>query len=415
MPPLPSHKFPQILQVGSLDLIGQRFNGHSFHRYLLSQGMNSDHLVWDKSGQTPHTRRIVNLKGRRSLNNLVSWAEDTLSVQSLLYPWSFLLPFRKEFRKADLVHFHLLHWPKFFSLFSLPLLTRLRPSVWTIHDCWPLTGHCIQPFHCDRWKTGCGHCPDLKVESPMRRDRTALMWNMKNWIYSLSRMQLIVASTYMMEKVRSSPLLNRFPVEQIPFGIDLSVFCPGDDSAAKRSLGIDPESLVIAFRHQGSAIKGSDYVFQALRGLTVGRKLTLLIFNEAEIPADIEKRFSVIKMDWIGDENESVNAIRAADIFVMPSRQEAFGMMAIEAMACGKPVITMTGTSLPEVVGGGEIGLVVPQGDERALLQALQALVDDDALRKLRSARALEFARKTYGLDLHVKRVQALYSKVLRR
>jgi glycosyltransferase involved in cell wall biosynthesis len=402
-----------ILQLGATDLSGQRFNGQAFHQYLLKKGFDSHHMVWQKDGRTLETTRMFNVAGRRTLNGIFTAIEKALSLQSVLYPWSFALPLYPQFRRADVVHYQLLQWPEFFNLLSLPLLTNFKPSVWTIHDSWPLTGHCIQPVGCERWKIGCGKCPDLTLPLEMKHDRTALMWRIKKLSYTYSKLNLVVASDHMLRRVRSSPLLSRFPLEQVPFGFDISTFHPGNTQAAKQSLGIDPESLVLAFRNHSSPIKGTDYVLRALKNLSTSRKVTLLTFNEIGLPEELTSRFPAVELGWIEDEKRAAEALRAADLFIMPSREEGFGMMAAEAMACGKPVVVMEGTPLPEVVGGGDIGFVVPKGDERALHKAISTIIENESLRIERGRRSREFAEKNYGIELYAERMLKIYSRVL--
>ena len=83
----------------------------------------------------------------------------------------------------------------------------------------------------------------------------------------------------------------------------------------------------------------------------------------------------VIGLDWSDDEDRLIEAYTAADFFVMPSTAEAFGMMAVEAMACGKPVVVFEGTSLPEVTFAPDCGIAVPMRDVTALAQAIAHLV----------------------------------------
>ena len=72
-----------------------------------------------------------------------------------------------------------------------------------------------------------------------------------------------------------------------------------------------------------------------------------------------------------------LDTYRAADLFVMPSPAEAFGMMAVEAMACGKPVIVFDGTSLPDITNTPRVGLPVPNSDVDALASAIRRLIEN--------------------------------------
>src|SRR5687767_3257321 len=210
----------KILAVGNTDLIGNRFNGHDLHKSFLKKGIQSEHCVWDKQSDEPNTWQLSKGNIKRAVNFFLHYIDPKISLQSLLIPLSYKLLFDKRFRSSDIVHYHLIH-TGYFSIASLPFLTRMKPSVWTLHDPWAMTGHCIYPYDCDRWKTGCGKCPYLGTQFAMAKDRTALMWKIKKMIYHRSKIDIVVASKWMLSMAERSPLLSKFRLHYIPFGIDL--------------------------------------------------------------------------------------------------------------------------------------------------------------------------------------------------
>lgn len=405
----------RVLQVGYTDLVGTRFNGRDLCRGLRERGVEAQHCVWVKESDDPGTWQLSGNRYRSLVNDLVFKSlERRLSVESLLFPYAWKLAFDRRFRAADIVHYHLIH-RDFFSLPSLPVLTRMRPSVWTLHDPWAMTGHCLYPLGCGRWETGCGECPQLDSPVPMRVDRTAFMWKAKRRIYEASRIDVVVASRWMYDMASRSPLLASARLHHIPFGIDLEVFRPGDPEAAKRSLGVMPGSVVICFRAVASEFKGLRYIMETLRRLRAERPVCLLTFNERGLVDEFRGRFQIVELGWVNDESLVAEAYNAADVFLMPSTAEAFGMMAIEAMACGKPVVAFDGTSLPGVLFAPEGGMMVPQGDVTALTAALERLLRDGSERSRLGQRALAIARAHYDVRDHVDRVLELYRDVLSR
>ena len=144
--------------------------------------------------------------------------------------------------------------------------------------------------------------------------------------------------------------------------------------------------------------------------------LNTLTFDKKGLLQDFASRFPLVELGWVNEPEKLAAAYNAADLFLMPSRQEAFGMMAIEAMACGKPVLVVSGTALPETTFASEgAALCVEAGDSRAFQQALQMLVDDPAQRTAIGGKAREIAVTHYGEDLYVSRLLALYEAVVRR
>ena len=116
-------------------------------------------------------------------------------------------------------------------------------------------------------------------------------------------------------------------------------------------------------------------------------------------------------------DDELVALYHACDLFVLPSvtRAEAFGMVQLEAMACGKPVVsTDLPSGVPWVNRHGESGLVVPPGDADALRDAMAALVTDAALRHRLGTGALQRARTEFTAVRMAERTVALYEEIIR-
>lgn len=406
----------RTLQVGDIDSLGTRFNGQDLHKHLLERGIESRHAVWTKTFDDADTFEFARFPGRHQLNNTINRLEKGLSIQSLLHPFAFLLPQRRYFREADIVHYHLIH-NGYFSLSSLPLLSTMRPTVWTLHDPWAMTGHCVYPFDCQKWRTGCGHCPYLDTHFAMARDHTAFMWQAKKLFYSFSRVDVIVASKWMLNMAKASPLMSKFNLHHIPFGIDLDVFQPGSSELKKRLLGVIPGNTVLCLRAVDSQFKGLNHVLDALARLQTQKPLTILTFNDKGRFDKYLGKYQVIDLGWVDDLELTIDAYQATDIFLMPSTAEAFGMMAIEAMACGKPCIIFDSesTSLPEVTFAPDGAVAVPMKDSSALANAISDLVDDRAKREKIGQRARSLALRHYDVKLHVDRIINLYHEIASR
>lgn len=415
----------RVLQVNCWDLLGSRFNGREINKFLQKNGHDAYQCVWIKKGGDPKTWAL--LEGIRHSNRKLSpvdWinagieaSERALSLQSLLYPWSLQLLFDHRFLGSDVVHYHLLH-NGYFSLLTMPKLTRLKPSVWTIHDPWLMTGHCVYPYACGRWKTGCGECPDLKTFMPMWFDNTSYMFKVKKDILERSQVEIVVASRYMLEMASLSPILRNKQIHYIPFGVDLDVFKKIDKVAVRERYNIDPNSLVISFRNTSNEFKGLKYIMEALDRidlanypvpivlLTIDRKGTYSLFNE---------KFKTVELGAVTDESTMADFYNCSDLFLMPSTAEAFGMMAIESMACGTPVIVFKGTSLPDVTFSPSGGVSVPMGDSEALYHAIHRLLMDSQERAAVGEAAIEIVREHYGFDSHAQKIMSVYEQAIRR
>lgn len=407
----------RVLQVSSGDLAGARFNGHTIGPRLADRGVESRMLVWSRQSQDAAVRRFLPVRGARRLNLWLGRVERARSLHARLQYQSFLLAAHPWFREADVVHYHIIH-DGWFSLDALPFLTRRKPSLWTWHDPWIMTGHCIYPLGCERWRTGCGACPDLQLPFAMRKDRTAEAHAWKQDVLGRSNIEVIFASRYMQAMGRASPMTRGLRTHLLPFGVDLDFFTPRDVAAARARLGIRPDRVVIGFRDAPeNMFKGGDLVIEALRALPedLKEKLCLLSTHSDRNTLPFLDRYQVVAMDWSTNPLVVRDSLLAADFFVMPSRAEAFGMMAIEAMACGKPVIVTDGTSLPEVTHAPDIGLAVPVGDQPALTAAILRLIRDPAEREARGRAGRALAEARYGEPQFVEGLAEIYRGALAR
>jgi glycosyltransferase involved in cell wall biosynthesis len=164
-----------------------------------------------------------------------------------------------------------------------------------------------------------------------------------------------------------------------------------------------------------SEYKGLEYIIKALEILKTSVPITILTFNERGHFNRFLGKHHIIELGWLEDEEETIDAYQASDIFVMPSVAEAFGMMAMEAMACEKPVITFDGTSLPEVIFAPEGGISVPARDVDALASAMCDLIENPEKRIKIGIRARKLAMQHYDINQQIKRTLEVYEEVLNR
>ena len=400
----------KILQVNGYESPGRRFNGLSITPLLKAHDIESQHLVWEKDTQNPD---VLTFGGNstRKINRIVNRVERLTSTQSMFYPHAKQMMKMSAFKEADVLHLHIIH-SGFMSLSHLPEITRRKPTVWTLHDPWAMTGHCVYPFECTRWKTGCGSCPDLNIHFPLLRDTTRFLFKYKKRSYQKSKFDVIVASQWMRDMVEASPLFEDVDIHHVPFGLDLNFFSPTASPDARKRFGIPDDSLVICFRAVDNQFKGLSYIIEALERIKTDQPICLLTLNSKGLMERFSDRFQLVELGWTNDEQEARDAFVASDIFLMPSIVEAFGVMAIEALACGKPVVVFDGTSLPEVTFAPDVGVSVPMHDGVALYEALQRLIDNPDERVERGLKGREIAEQHYGDELYAKRLADVYKTV---
>ncbi len=200
------------------------------------------------------------------------------------------------------------------------------------------------------------------------------------------------------------------------FRIDLELFKPRDAAKARSRFSIPEGNIVLAFRASEWIYKGLNYIRKCLRKLSTDKPITLLVFSETGLLKEFEKRFQVIDLGWVDDDDLLIDAYNASDIFLMPSIAESFGMMAMEAMACGKPVIVMDNTALSEVVKSEESGcVVIPQGNIAEMCKQLEILINNPSLCQNIGNRSLKTAQKYYDKDRYVREIALVYESAIAR
>jgi len=329
--------------------------------------------------------------------------------------------------QPDIVHCHNLHGD-YFDLRALPWLTQQVPVVLTLHDAWLLSGHCAHSFGCERWKTGCGHCPDLTIYPAIRRDATAYNWQRKREIFGKSRIYLATPSRWLMQKVEQSILAPSIVEARVVHnGVDLSVFHPADREVVRTELGIPMDARVVLFTANGIRRNmWKDY--QTLR-IVVGRvaeciheqKLLFIALGENASPEHIGGS-EICFVPYQNDQKIVARYYQAADVYVHPARADTFPNTVIEALACGTPVVATAVGGIPEQIKSiGQpnysldeaTGVLVPLGDGEAMAEAIVILLTNTPLREQLAENAVKDARKRFDLKQQVKTYLEWYQAIV--
>lgn len=411
-PPAPQAGQLRITQVSGFDLLGIQVNGFLTHKYFQEKGHESRMLVY---GKMSADECVHELGGETAyiLNYCSRYLEKQSSMNAIMSALSFSIASNPVVRDADIVNLQLIHNAPFFGLLNLPRLSQKKRVVLSVHDMFLMTGHCVYSLDCERWKIGCGNCPDLDIPIPVKRDKTARNWKLKKWIFERSRLDIVVGSRWQEDRVRQSPILSRFPVHNIPYGVDTRIYRVGDKRAARAKLGIPDDAHVIAFRAPlGRNFKGTEYIEAALSAYSPQKRTYLLTFQGRGSFEKLRQKYDFIEFDWVFDQERIALVLRAADIFLMPSTAEAFGLMALESMACGTPVIVFEGTALPEAIDAPNSGIAVPYKDSDALMHAISKCFNNPAyLAELRENGLRHVAAK-HTFEAYADAYLALYERL---
>ena len=340
-------------------------------------------------------------------------ASDLAGLQDLLIPSSLWLHLHPWVRWADVIQFYNT-WGGFVSFAALARLSRSRPVVWRLSDEWLFTGHCVYTYDCDRWLTGCGSCPQVKGERALPFDTSAFLWRRKESVYRRANMVLVAPSRWILDKVRRSPLVGRFPVHHIPNGVDTSVFRPMREEA-RAALGIHGSVPVVVFGSHDleKGRKGGELLRAALGLLPAIPGAILLLVGEARGTLPTVPGWDLRWIGYIDDETTLARVLAAADLTAVPSLAENLSNMVIESMACGTPVAAFDVGGLKDAVRHMQTGYLAEALDPEALARGIRLLLEDDELRSRLSIKARQVALGEYGRERELASFISLYTDLV--
>ena len=315
--------------------------------------------------------------------------------------------------RPDILHCHNLHGG-YFDMRALPWLSQQMPVVLTLNDAWLLSGHCAHSFECERWRTGCGNCPDLTIYPPIKRDTTAYNWRRKRDIYMQCRFHIAAPSNWLLEKAKQSMLMHGAGTcRVIPNGVDMTVFRRVNQTEARRALGLpDNAKIILLIAHNPF----KDYVMMesALGRLHKSNDADLMFICLGRSGANkkVGQGYMVYK-GYEGDEQRMALYYCASDVYIHAATAEAWGKTITEAMACGVPVVATEVGGIPEQIEDGENGYLTPAGDAEAMAARVQQLLSDSDLGKRLAASAEEFARQHFSITKQAELYLDCYDEIL--
>lgn len=277
----------------------------------------------------------------------------------------------------DIIHIHNIHgyFLNFRILFDY-LGKAGKPVVWTIHDCWLYTGHCYyySAACCDRWKTGCGHCPQKRqFPSSLFIDRSTKNYKDKERAFcSMPKdlLTIVPVSEWIRNEMRES-FLKDYRFRVIHNGIDTSIFAPSaSDCEVREKYGIGSRKIILGLASIWCKEKGwEDFI--SLSKLLGEDEAIVMVGVKHEQAKGLPK--GIIPIARTENVRQLAELYSAAEVFVNPTWQDNYPTVNLEAISCGTPVITYnTGGSVESITPA--TGIVVPQGDISALRHAISQI-----------------------------------------
>lgn len=307
-----------------------------------------------------------------------------------------------ERERFDLIHLHNLHG---YYLHIGVLFEYLKkaglPVVWTLHDCWAMTGHCthFEFAGCEKWRTGCFACPEKgRYPASVLLDRSRRNYARKKALFTgVPRLHLASPSRWL-AKLAAQSFLRGCPMSVIANGVDRQLFrpMPGD---LRQQMGLEGKMVLLAAAGRWYDRKGLYDLTALSRQLGKNERLVVVGLTDEQIRAMPE---GVTALGKTGSARDLAALYTMADVFINPTWEDNLPSVNLEALACGTPVATyLTGGSPETLPPGG--GSVAAQRTPEALLEAARAIG-----RKPQGAAAFDVPSKEDA----ARRYLALYQKI---
>ena len=410
--PVSMGKLKNILHIntaygkgGAAKICGLLNNG------LDAYGLSSNALV--DTDYLANKNNVYEIKQTNpDLHKTLHKASRNLGWLDFFNPASFDIPDYKLFKDADVVHLHNIHGA-YFSLFLLPQLSSLKPTVWTLHDEQAFTGHCSFTFDCEKWIDGCGDCSNLDYYPKLKTDTTEFLVRTKQQIYNKSHLTFAVPSQWLKNRTGKS-ILGGHDIRVIHNGIDEKVFVPTDKIEAKKLLGLPLDKKILLFTASGSIKnpqKGGEYLLQAYETLKGENDILFLNLGGD----DKTKKANWLDIPYVTEEHIMALYYSAADLFVYPSMAESFGLVIGEAMACGTTVIAFNNTAIPEILKHMETGYLAENKNMEDFVQGIKLFLSDESLRKNAEQRSREVVQDNFTMDTMIKNYIKLYEEIVEK
>lgn len=310
---------------------------------------------------------------------------------------------------ADILHLH-------FVNLGLLRINSIKsagvPIVWTFRDMWPFTGGCHYSWKCSKYENACGNCPILS--SKKYHDYTYYSSKLKTTLYKdIPHFYPVAISPWLQRCANNSSPFKDSKVKMIWNGVDLENFKKLCKSSARNKLNFrqDKPLILLGASNASSVLKGYDKYLEELSKLEEISQYQVVrfgIFDKHDHPYKW-----LIDVGFLKDRSMLNLLYSAADVFVAPSPQEAFGKTIVESLASGTPAVVFDESGSSEIIQHGISGEVVQNGNYREFAQrsldlAFQTFHNDN-IRDLAVERSLLFSDKICAQHYH-----CLYDTILK-
>ena len=412
----------KILHVVGGDLSGGAARGaYWLHNALIKDGVKSKLIVSQASKiKDPNVIEIEQSKLDKLKNRIRSQLDQIplyLYRKRDRYIFSpaivgYDITKTKQYREAAIIHFHWING----GLIDIKLFAKIKkPIVWTFRDMWPFTGGCHYSGTCEKFKSNCGRCPHLGSNTNFDLSRYIIRRKKHNFRKNIYP---VAISNWLKECAAQSSLFKNTDIKIIPNCIDTEVFYPMKKELAKEVLRVPSDKQVILFGAINSTVdkrKGFKEFMHALHKLKDKQDYYFLIFGSHNSKEITELGVQCKCLGHLSDNITLTLAYSAADVFVAPLLQEAFGKTVAEALSCGTPVVAFNATGPKDIIEHRKCGYLATPFDTYDLAKGIEWLLSDKDRLKVMSDNSRNRALTKYSTSVISKKYIQFYQTVLER
>ena len=309
----------------------------------------------------------------------------------------------------DIVHLHNIHgyYINIKILFDY-LKENNKKIVWTLHDCWPFTGHCsyFSYVNCNKWKTQCKNCPQKgSYPSSLLIDNSKKNFLEKKEIFNgLDDNLIIVTPSNWLANLVKNSFLKNYKTLVINNGIDLEQFKPFESDFLRKN-GLENKFIILGIASTWNKRKGFKFFLKLSEKLN-GKQHIIMVGLTSEQINDLPPNITGIQRT--NNIKELVEIYSSSDVFLNPTLEDNFPTTNLESLACGTPVITFnTGGSIESV--DSKTGFIVEKGNLTKVQEILDKLLNKNDI--ISSHNCRKRAKDLYNKEDRYEEYIDLYNK----
>ena len=356
---------------------------YDIHSELLNQGIES--VVCYGRGEKinePHVYKTCG-EGYSKTNHLLSEFTGVMYGGCFFSTNKLIKIIKKE--KPDVVHLQCING-YFVNIYRLVSWLKKHDikTVLTLHAEFIYTANCGHALDCDKWQTGCGHCPRLKQETKsFFIDGTHKSWMKMKKAFDGFNDNLVVTSVspWLMERAKLSPILNDKKHAVVLNGVNTDVFHFYDTAELRSQMGLTSVKVIFhatpSFDDNINNIKGGYYVLKLAEKMLDENVKFVVAGNH---PDGLKVPSNVILLGKVADQELLAKYYSMADVTLLTSKKETFSMVTAESLCCGTPVVGFK-AGAPEQIAIPEYSSFVDFGDLESLHEEMKKFLAESFLK----------------------------------